>query len=535
VAKETPFEALPDPVRMIQGLRDTGYKFHTAIADLVDNSVAANATTIKISVLMDFKGDLTLFISDNGIGMNDQELKRGMIYGSAPRADPSSLGKFGLGLKTASTAFCRRLSVISRNAPTAPLNKATWDLDYVKKHEKWHILLSEPSAEEIEHFKEAAADSSGTLVIWEKVDRLLKNYNNPGGGHARNALDRQLKLLAQHLAMVYQRYLDPKDKRTSRKVAMFLQGEQINPWDPFVSKESDLVASDKVTVELDGKRAGTFTIRAYVLPRKDDFSSPTVFSEAKIGTPLQGIYVYREDRLIYGPDWLGMVSKEPHSNLLRVEFSFDHNLDEAFHIDIKKSEIILNQDLYVWLEDFLTAPRRAANERYRQGLRKKAKDASVGAHDGSNVNIHSKEAALSSSNIEVINEKKGEVLVENKEGQVRLKITLSKPTKPGEFHVQPLAELSDGMLWQPALIDLHKAVQINTGHPYYYKVYVPNLSNGNTVQGMDSLLWALCMAELGTVNEVTKDYFVEMRYEVSKILRRLVEDLPDPEDGESDT
>ena len=527
------FLAPPDPVRMIEGLRDTGYKFHTAIADLVDNSIAANATVVDIRVLMDFRGEITVWIADNGIGMDKEALKRGMTYGSPSRPDPASLGKFGLGLKTASTAFCRKLSVISRSSADVPFHKATWDLDHVAAVKIWELLLSEPSKEEIERFNVAAKDSSGTLVIWENVDRLLKTYQDPSSGYARNALDRQMRALSQHLAMVYQRYLDPRDKRTTRKIKIVLQGEQVDGWDPFVVKASDLVASDKVTVELDGKRTGAFTVRAYILPRKEEFSDPDLAESARIGNTLQGIYVYRENRLIYGPDWLGMFSKEPHISLLRVEFSFDHTLDEAFHIDIKKSEIILNQDLYVWLDDFLKPARRAADERYRQGQRKKAKDASVGAHDSSNANIHGKEAALSTSNIEVLNEKRGEVLVENKEGQVRLRIKLSKPTKAGEFHVQPVSELDDGVLWQPALIDLHKAVQINTGHPYYYKVYVPNLKSTVIVQGIDSLLWALCMAELGTVNEATKDYFVEMRYEVSKLLRRLVEDLPDPELGEA--
>jgi len=525
-------QAPPNPVRMIEGLRDTGYKFHTAIADLVDNSIAASASIADIKVLMDYEGAITVWIVDNGCGMTKDGLISGMTYGSPVRPDPASLGKFGLGLKTASTAFCRRLSVVSRAASNVPYVKATWDLDHVAKVGRWELLLSEPTKDELDRLKQIAKSGSGTLVLWEKVDRLLKTYQDPAGGHARNALERQTKSLEQHLSMVYQRFLDSNDKRTNRKLALLLQGEKVTAWDPFATNESDLVTSDKVTVELDGKKGGAFTVRAYVLPRREEFSDLDAADDARIATQLQGIYVYRENRLIYGPDWLGMFSKEPHSNLLRVEFSFDHELDEAFHIDIKKSEIILNQDLYVWLDDFLQPARRAANERYRQGQRKKAKEASTGAHDASNASIHSKEAALSTSNIEVLNEKKNEVMIENKEGQVRLRLKLSKPTKPGEFHVQPVSEMEDGMLWQPALIDLHKAVQINTGHPYYYKVYVPNLKSGVTVQGMDSLLWALSNAELGTVNEATKDYFVEMRFEVSKLLRRLVEDLPEPEFGD---
>ena len=103
--------------------------------------------------------------------------------------------------------------------------------------------------------------------------------------------------------------------------------------------------------------------------------------------------------------------------------------------------------------------------------------------------------------------------------------------------MEPAEGIDDGMLWEPCLIDGHKAVRINRGHPYYHKVYVPNLSSGVTVQGMDSLLWALCAAELGTVNEATKRHFTELRYEVSRLLRRLVDHLPEPdlESNDNDT
>jgi hypothetical protein len=205
-------------------------------------------------------------------------------------------------------------------------------------------------------------------------------------------------------------------------------------------------------------------------------------------------------------------------------------LDDAFRIDIKKSQIALSEDLWNWLADqFLPAPRRAADDQYRKGQRKKAHERAESSHDSSNVSIGSKEADLDTAKVKVVDPKSGEVEVTNKEGKVRLRLKLGKASRPGEFFVQPVESIEDGMLWQPALIENHKAVQVNTGHPYYHKVYVPNLTSGVTIQGMDSLLWALCAAELGTINEATKRHFAELRFEVSRLLRRLVEDLPEPE------
>lgn len=526
----------PDPARTIEGLRDTGYRFETAIADIIDNSIAAKASVVDLKITMDYGGNIRVSIADDGIGMNRDELINAMRYGSPARPDPSSLGKFGMGLKTASTAFCRRLSVTSRSSgEMAPL-KATWDLDHVVGTGKWELLLSEPSSEEQKHLDEIAPGHSGTVVVWEKVDRLLKSYANPGGKHARNALNRYVDRLRDHVAMVYHRFLDPGDSRAPT-ITIVINGTAVEAWNPFFEHEADLVASPApIQVEFDGREgiAGEFVIRAFVLPRREEFSSDDEARRARIGNEYQGIYVYRENRLIYGPDWLGIFQKEPHGSLLRVEFSFDHRLDEAFHVDIKKSQISLNEDLYNWLaSDFLPAPRRAADERYRQGRKKKIQEqAAGGAHDSSNRSIGNREKEVDQARVEVVNEQTGEVEVTNDSGRVRMKLRLSKANRPGEVYIQPVGELEDGLLWAPAIIDGHQGVTLNTGHPYYHRVYVPNLSSGVTVQGMDSLLWALAIAELKVTNEATLRYFRELRYEISRILRLLVEDLPEPRDSD---
>src|SRR5687768_4933400 len=110
----TPVTLPPDPSRLIEGLRDTGYTFNTALADIVDNSVDAKATMIHIWMRMDTDGEITVSVADNGHGMDEAALMNAMTYGAKSKKDKSCLGKFGLGLKTASTAFCRSLSVVSR-------------------------------------------------------------------------------------------------------------------------------------------------------------------------------------------------------------------------------------------------------------------------------------------------------------------------------------------------------------------------------------------------------------------------------------
>src|SRR5687768_16355260 len=109
----TPIEVIPDARRHMRSLSDMGYDFAQAIADVVDNSIAAEATEVRIDI--EFDGDESwVRIADNGAGMRPEVLKEAMRYGANREYDEDDLGKFGLGLKTASMSQCRRLTVASR-------------------------------------------------------------------------------------------------------------------------------------------------------------------------------------------------------------------------------------------------------------------------------------------------------------------------------------------------------------------------------------------------------------------------------------
>ena len=164
----------PDPARVMEGLRDTGYDFNTAMADIVDNSIAASATVVKVSVNLNPNGTINVYVADNGCGMNFEGLKNAMRYGSLERVDPSSLGKFGLGLKTASTAFCRSLSLLSKGIGESEYHKVQWDLDEICRINKWQLLQPEINQDEIDLLEEVTSGKNGTLVIWDKVDKKKK-------------------------------------------------------------------------------------------------------------------------------------------------------------------------------------------------------------------------------------------------------------------------------------------------------------------------------------------------------------------------
>lgn len=518
----------PDPARVMEGLRDTGYDFNTAMADLVDNSIAAHATKIKIRIDMDPKGEVFVYLADNGHGMDMAGLKNAMKYGSQRRDDPSSLGKFGLGLKTASTAFCRSLSLISKT-DTSEYHKVRWDLDEICRINKWKLLQPEILPEEIDILEDVTKGKAGTLVVWEKVDRLMKTYSREKA--KASAFQNIISKLRQHLSMVFQRFLDSRFEGVSH-VEIFVNDDPILPWDPFCESEpnSKSLAAQKIEVELPSGKASSFYIEAWLLPRVEEFSSSKAKNEAKISNDMEGFYVYRENRLIYFGDWLGMFVNDPHISLLRVNFSFDHTLDDAFNVDIKKSRIMLAEDIFDYLKNnFMPAPRREAENVYRKGQVAKVKQAAGGAHDASNANIEEKASSVQTAQVDVLDANKGTVKVSNNQGSFTGTIKVQAVAKDGQTRVVPVESIESGMLWEPTIVEGKHAVSINQSHPYYSKVYAPVLDNHVLVTGMDALLWALSEAEMGTYNEETKEQYEDMRIQVSRILKKLVNDLPDPD------
>lgn len=523
---EEDFELLPDPERIVNGLRDTGYNINTAIADIVDNSISANASQINIEIVMDPSMNLNVYFADNGCGMDLEGLKNAMKYGSRVRTEKNSLGKFGLGLKTASTAFCKRFSLLSRTTEEGVLRKVQWDLDHIASNGSWLLQFPTIEPDEEEMFEMIAKDGSGTLLVWDKIDRLMKDYKKYNS--AEKGLQKILENLRFHLSMVFQRYLDTNDKRAC-DIEIIVNSISLKPWDPFCKNErmTNMLQEEPVPVEMpDGKKV-SFQIAAYIIPKKGEFSSIEAEREARGSNDFQGIYVYRENRLIHSGDWFGLLKKEPHFSLLRIDFSFDYNMDELLSVDIKKSRILLIGELASFIFKFLGAPRREAEKRYRERENKAIHDNAMDAHISSNQNIGSKAPDLEGSVISPIDEETAEI--NNQHGKFTKSITILNNVDPLQNRVIPVPSIEGNALWEPALADGKHAVNINQSHPFYKKIYGPYLAQNLIVEGLDDLLWALAEAENTTCSPASIENYEDMRFTVSRILKRLVADLPDPE------
>lgn len=322
-------EIIPDPVSLMESMRAVGYTVDAAIADIIDNSLSAGATFIDVEY--DPHDDPFVAILDNGKGMSREELEIAMRHGSKNAADPrdpGDLGRFGLGLKTASLSQCRHLTVVSRaNGTTSALR---WDLDVVQEKKRWLAVI--PSIEEVERmplYGRLTQQSTGTLVIWQSLDRLVAGASNPVG-----EMTTKLSDLRDHLALVFHRFTVREDGNPA--VTIRINQLAIPARDPFLRSNSFRQAMEGQTLR---HARGTVSIQPCVLPPISRLSSDEVElaggREGLRGT--QGFYIYRNRRLVIWGTWFRLVPKHEFFKLTRVQVDIPNSFDDLWSLDIKKS------------------------------------------------------------------------------------------------------------------------------------------------------------------------------------------------------
>ena len=541
-SKITELENLPDASRLIYGLRDTGYNFLTAAADIVDNSIAANATEANVLIELMEDGRKFVYFGDDGDGMNYDELFDAMRYGAKARENLASLGKFGLGLKTASSSVCLRFTVISRKSATADFAKLAWDLEVVRSEDSWAMIKEAVASDELDLFKELCGEK-GTLVIWSKCDRLLnKQYDTPGGSGEKAAITRLSTKLMDHFGLIYHRFLDYSDNRASN-IKISVNNESVTGWDPFFPARSEqLLSPEKQKVEcelLDGSTE-TAILKAWILPHKKDCNKEEE-KLAKISNKGQGFYVFRENRLIHSGGWLGIHgwgALEPHMSLLRLEFDFDNKLDDAFMVDVKKSRILLDPALEEYVRKLITPIRREADNRFRRRSKQAAVETGID-HSSANKSVE-KTPVTKKPTVVAADQSSNTAVISNTFGaKIKLKVPIDSGVNADNVHIEAVEDMHSGDLWEPALRSASDTghvvgVRINKHHDFYQKIYKRASNSGYSVEGMDLLLWAFAAAEQNHTNPQLEPVFEDLRGEVSSNLRKLLRDLdlPDDEDYE---
>ena len=317
-------KAEPCASSMILTFRAIGYNLETAVADVIDNSISASAKNIWFN--SEWKGgNSVVTILDDGCGMNNEELVQAMKPGAKNPMDErpeKDLGRFGLGLKTASFSQCQKLIVVSKKAGFAPIYWI-WDLNYVNKTNRWE-LIRYPIPDEFLHALDKL--DSGTLVIWTDLDRIIPPDTPISNEIAKDKFLAQMEKVEKHLAMTFHRFIEEKS------VKLFCWGHEVKPWNPFLITET-------ATQPFPEEYIGEAVMKGYVLPHKCHLTEDLYkIAEGVNGwNNQQGFYVYRGKRLMLAGDWLGFFRKEEHYKLVRIQIDLPNKLDTDWQIDIKKS------------------------------------------------------------------------------------------------------------------------------------------------------------------------------------------------------
>lgn len=379
MAEPKAIEVAPSAARLTGSLRDIGYDFATAIADLVDNSVTAQATRVNIYTHFEPNGSYVL-ISDDGRGMSERDLVEALRFGTRRDYAKNELGRFGLGLKTGSFSQCRRLTVVTRSTPKrVTCHVMTLDLNRIARTDRWDITAGETSPA-IERAKDLLKESPGTVVVWEDLDRVLpERYAESGWGR------RRLKTLAgktaDHLAMVFHRFIAGEVAERS-DVVICVDDEKLRPWDPFAPGESERTVLPDQSFEIETDRGSSeVRFRGVVLPARDRFSSLEEFD--RHSGPLkwnrqQGLYVYRADRLVQHGGWSGLRGIDEHTKLARAAIDFDTDLDETFQINVAKMSVELPPMLRQMLERPIHELCVLADDAYRRSAHASGTDRPAG-------------------------------------------------------------------------------------------------------------------------------------------------------------
>ncbi|MBE5179452.1 ATP-binding protein [Vibrio parahaemolyticus] len=516
----------PSAARLVESLRDTGYSREAAFADIIDNAIAANATKISIE-LQYMYGEFRVIITDNGDGMSESELLNAMRYGSERRANPKSLGKFGMGLKTASTAFCRRLVVLTEKDGVQ--SGRAWDIDRIISTDRWE--LETPDADDYyDDYEELSdfTDNGGTMIIWENTDRLIKKGSDRQTKEAIKSLGHEIKL---ELSAIFFKFLAEKSVSISMKI-----GEQapfeLKGWDPLCS---DFVTSDGVRsrvlkekivpVDLSGNIA-SFSVKGSVIPSQNELNSDEQ-KFVRYSLDNQGFYIYREGRLIWHDGWPHrMYKKEGKVTRLRVELHFDHKLDDVFNIDFRKSRVIIPVEIREelkrlvspWRQELLKGQARtiAANTNRAHGPADKA------------IDKHS--TYTKNSELTVAGDT---VTIRNQNQMKPVVIEGIRVYEDKKVRVHEEDSILGDELWEPSCDDEgNTCVTLGKSHPYFHKMYNVCKDNVEAMKALDMLLWSLANAEHGEYSEVNQHTLRGYRQKVSQTLRYLSIELPDAEEDE---
>lgn len=370
-------DASPNPEYLIKSIAEQGYSLETSLADLMDNSISANADMIE--VLIDVETEpFRLFLADNGDGMSEEALIKNMQFPSnSPenKRDDEDLGRFGLGMKTASFSQTRKFTVLSKLKVEKTYRGRTWDVDFLKEH-GWKIIVN--SQEEVDslvlqysqlsnaHYNRFENFEANTIVIWHglyKFEKYLEEKNR------NTAIKKEInEVTADYLALVFHRFME----KPVNPLKIRINNSQVTGFNPFPVEEKDFRQIEPKQSQF---KSDVIKIEGYVLPSRSIEESRQGLSKWTTRyrglMDMEGLYIYRADRIILFGGWNGLIKKAPRLQLARLRVEVGNKVDHLLHLNVAKSQISVPHELRAAFEKYIDELKgEAEREFYNRGIRK---------------------------------------------------------------------------------------------------------------------------------------------------------------------
>ncbi|MCH7963156.1 MAG: ATP-binding protein [Bacteroidetes bacterium] len=494
---------LPNPAKLLDSLRSTGYDNYNALADIIDNSLDADANKVIIDIYQE-KGDFKIIIADDGKGMDLHVLDEALKLGSETDKDyQSDLGRFGMGLSTASLSMCRRTEIITKDK-SGKLLKSVTDLDWVKESNEFKKYLGEVDNDDIDLFNSYLKNSeSGTIVIFSKSDRI-QNTNT-------TVFTNTLK---KHVARIFRRFLE------AGKV-IIINKEKVQPFDPLILNDSNtrVYSDEEYEIKIqkgDKYYEDTIRIKFVIVPNYGYSGN----RDKGINYQNQGFYVMRNQRELFaGSNLDGIYTKDAHLNRFRAEIYFSGSLDDLMGVHFTKRSISIDQALHDKIKEY---SRGQITEIQKIADSERPKSEKVVSHSNSEKLISKKSKLLVKppAEEEPKRETDGKKNKKEPDSKDRKRDFVERLRLICKFEERSMEKV--GPLYAPSMEGKKVIITWNSDHPFY-KLIVERKEDKTFVTALDFLIFSFASAELKSVNDENVSLLEGIRQYMSQNLRVLVD------------
>ncbi len=504
-------ENTPNAAKLMESLRYSGYDNNIAISDLIDNSLDANAININVEISLDSKRESYIIIADDGIGMDEETLGQALRLGSVTHRNiESDLGRFGMGMVTASISIAKRIEVFTKQQGR-PMLTSIMDLDEMAKNNNFNVYREKSTSEEIKFAQRCGIGDSGTILALKKCDKLTK----PG-------LIEFTDSLKKDIGETYRYFL-----RSGKKI--MVNGELVEIIDPMwtdgalteeYKQKSEIFSDERYEIKIDGiDKKETFAVKIYVLPKFDQ----VIMRKLKIGIRNQGFYVLRNYRQISKADELGGIwNKDPHLNNIRAEIIFSGILDSAMGINYTKHSIKPTQAVIDKLQnDIMPQIQTLATRNKKDTRRESVKD----------LDFFEAEKIISQKNKlldKADPDKKGKPTPINpvvKRPKTKVEEEVVKRGRPSLAHLARFETHSFGLtgpIFEAEKQGKITIIQWNMDHPFYERFLIEYKDNADLVNAVSFLAYSLGESKLKYSSDETYEMLENIMSTISTNLRVLL-------------